>query len=202
MKKENVFFSVFVMILLMGSLVAAAGSSTGALRVPDAPKRATSAVSAEAAAACETHATTRERIRCRIEAKAEVNSIEESCRTLSADKRDACNEFQKRAGPCYDVAAREKSLCLRRHAGLGEGQLNRFADEDRRKYAALLLYELQERVELKQEQGALTADEAAELIDMIVEMKRLLLSNAPISDVREKMAAFKVEWRTAMAANV
>lgn len=199
MKKSLVMLSVLVLIALLAlSFTEARGGSTGGTtnRTTNNP-----ALNAVTAAACETRTELKERIACRMRANANVNSIEESCRALSFDKQAACNTFQNNARPCYDKSPREKMLCLREHVGFGQGQLNRYAPEDRRKYAALLLYELQERVEKSKEQGRLTEDQAADLIASIVHIKQSLLTNASIDTIKEQMVAFKVKWRAAMGAS-
>ncbi len=174
-------------------LVTAEGTSTGGTTT--GTERTVNAVNA---AACETHATVKERIRCRMQFKSNVQSIEESCRALSIDKQAACNRLQTNAAPCYDKPATEKALCLRTNAGLGAGQLNRYAATERRHYAALLMYELQGRVEAKQETGALTDEQAAELIAQIVDIKQTLLANTPIEEAKTKMSAFKTTYQTTM----
>lgn len=196
MKKEYVLTSLFLTILLTVSLGGAVGSSTGG----DRGTNTDSTLNAVNAVACETRGVLKERIQCRMQAKSNVKSIEEACRALPLDKQTACTRFQNNAAPCYDTPAHEKAACLRTNAGLGAGQLNRFAAEDRRKYAALLMYELQERVEEKQEAGQLTEERAADLIAQIVEIKQALLNNEPIADVKVKMTAFKTSYREAMGS--
>lgn len=202
MKKSLVIFS-FVFLLSATIFVSGAGSSTQddttATQVDDTNL-------AVIDARCNEPASVRDRVKCRlVSARAAkpvaINSIEESCRNLGADSKAECLRFQRAASPCYDMPADAKSMCLRRNVGLGAGQLNRFAPEDRRKYAALLLYELQERVEAKQEQGAITDDEAADLIASIVDIKEALLNNTPIDQVKEMMVAFKTQYQTAMEAS-
>lgn len=187
MKKELILTSLSL-ILLSTVLVAAAGSTTGS---GDTTDRTVTAVNA---AACETRAVLKDRIQCRMQARSNVKSIEESCRALPLDKQTACARLQNNAAPCYDKSSEEKVSCLRSNAGLGVGQLNRFAAEDRRNYAALLMYELQERVEAKQEAGALTEEQSADLITQIVEIKQLLLNNAPIAEIKVKMTTFKTAY--------
>lgn len=193
MKKEVLVLSFVILSFAMVALVAAAGTSTGGTNT--GTERTVSAVNA---AACETRAVLKDRIQCRMQARSNVKSIEESCRALPLDKQSACTRLQNDAAPCYDKSAQEKSSCLRTNAGLGAGQMNRFAPEDRRKYAALLMYELQERVEAKQESSQLTEEQSAELIAQIVEIKQSLLNNAPIADVKEKMGTFKIAYLDAM----
>lgn len=197
MKREYIVASVFLALFCAMAFVSAIGSSTGSNRQPDSAQT-DSALNAVNAAACETRTVLKDRIQCRMQARSNVKSIEEACRALPLDKQNACTRMQNNAAPCYDKSSQEKAACLRTHAGLGTGQLNRFAAEDRRKYAALLLYELQERVEEKQEAGALTEEQAADLIAQIVEIKQLLLNNAPIADVRAQMTSFKTAYTEAM----
>lgn len=197
MKKSFLLASLLVIsFLLTLAFVSAAGSSTGSDTTRTPSRTAT-----PTAVNCEAKTTVRERVLCRLTAReASVKTIEESCRTLSPEKRAACNTFQNNARPCYEKKGSEKVVCLRRQVGLGQGQLNRLAPEDRRKYAALLLYELQERVEKKHESGALTDEESANLIASIVDIKEALLANVPIVDVRAKMVAFKREYLSAISA--
>ena len=60
------------------------------------------------------------------------------------------------------------------------------------------MYELQGRVEAKQETGALTDEQAAELIAQIVDIKQTLLANTPIEEAKTKMSAFKTTYQTTM----
>ena len=192
MQKEWIVFSCIALLSLSLVFVGAVGSSTGGTT---GTERTVNAVNA---AACETRTTVKDRIQCRMQFKSNVQSIEESCRALSIEKQAACNRLQNNAAPCYDKPATEKAICLRTNAGLGTGQLNRYAAPERRQYAALLMYELQERIEAKQDAGQLSDEQAAELIAQIVEIKQLLLKNEPLATVKEKMASFKTAYLEAM----
>ena len=180
-------------LLLIASFVSAAGSSTR-----------DDTDSSLAIINCNEKVSVRERVSCRIAARpagqdVDLRTYEETCRNL-ADK-EGCLRLHRSASPCYDVASIDKALCLRRNAGLGTGQLNRFDAPDRRRYAALLMYELQERVEDAEEDGRMTADQAANLIAQIVDIKEALLNNTPVADVKVMMAEFKMNYRSAMGTS-
>lgn len=197
MKKAFMSYIVLVLLLVsMLAMVAAVGRTTGGTTNRTAETNPT--LNAVTAAACETRAELKDRIACRIEARSSVQSIEESCRAVPLMQQAACNAFHNKARPCYDASPREKFTCLRQQVGFGQGQMNRYAPEDRRKYAALLMYELQERIETQHEQGRLTDEETADLIASVVEIKQALLTNMSIDTIKEDMVAFKVKWRTAI----
>ncbi len=199
MKKRAIISFSLLLIILVATLVLAVGGGGGGDPDTNSNPEEIQATTITQIADCEAPTMLRERVRCRITARASTSSIEESCRVLSSEKRTACIALQNRASPCYDETASDKALCLRRNAGLGAGQLNRFAAEDRREYAALLMYELQERIEKKHEQGQLTDDESAQLITSLIEIKQSLLKGEPIADVRVKMTSFKQAYLEAMS---
>ena len=202
MKKLAIISLSLISIFLASALVLAAGGSGGGntntnTQTNNNASNASSGVVTQTTD-CEASTELRDRVKCRITTSVSVNSIEESCRILDGDKKIACVALQNRASPCYDEDATKKASCLRRTIGLGSGQLNRFADEDRREYAALLMYELQERIEKKHEQGQLTDEQSSELITSIIEIKQSLLKGDPIADIKVKMTAFKQSYLEAM----
>lgn len=152
---------------------------------------------------CDTKAELSERIQCRFAAKAslsaraELNTVEESCRNLDTTKRAACLRLQNAAATCYGLENTRKAACLKTQVGMQRSVIQATTDE-RRKYAALLFYELQERVEYAHEQQRLTDEEAASLIASIVTIKEKLLQGTELVEIREDIAEFKTEWRAAM----
>lgn len=203
-------FLVALMVLSSVALAATPRETTGSVNVDasvrvsantenDSERNITAYAHTQVIAECEAKVTVRERIACRIRLRAaSVNSIEESCR--KQDNPEACVRFQHGAAACYSKGKGEKAACLRSYIGFSEKGIHRATAEERRKYAALLMYELQERVEAREEAGTITEEQAADLIASIVDIKESLLNGTAIADIRVKMQAFKMQWQATMRA--
>lgn len=201
MEKEA---SVFIIaILIASSFVMAVGSSSGGSSSNDNPSPAVTQQTATVTT-CETATTLRERIKCRFEnrdvAGAERYSVvEEACR--GHNKTESCIQLYQRSRACYDAASPvAKKRCFLEKSGINinaGGTFRAAPDETKRNYVVLLLYELQERIEEMQEDGELTADEAADLVAKIVEMKKDILTGTPRAEIVPKIQQFKQAYRTA-----
>ena len=64
----------------------------------------------------------------------------------------------------------------------------------KRNYLILLLYEIQERIEEKHENGEISTNDAAKLIDTIIEIKRDILFGEPQSIIKSKIKNFKTQY--------
>ncbi|MBI3334217.1 hypothetical protein HYZ97_01915 [Candidatus Pacearchaeota archaeon] len=153
---------------------------------------------------CDSFDTRKERIHCRLTQETfEGNAtIEESCRGTSNVR--ACERLYVTSEKCYELAGKQKDQCFKRIAGFTKAQLAQQAQENKtavRPYMVLVLYNLQERVEKFQEQGKISAEDAALLIDKIVDTKQAILNNANKTEVRAKVSDLKAEWRLLIQAN-
>lgn len=154
------------------------------------------------AATCEDKATPKERIKCRFEnkeiaVKEARTTVEEACR--DSNKKEACQTLYKRSAQCYnETNPITKKKCLLKESGINinaGGTFRAAPDETKRNYVILLLYDLQEKIEKKVDEGKITTEQAANLVTKIVEIKKLILSGAKRSEVAPKIKEFKVEYR-------
>lgn len=129
---------------------------------------------------CDNITSRRERIKCRLQ------NVEEDDGEIDYDKRtpEACRSIrnpvacvalyknvQKRQ--CYEQNATEKDECFRNVTGFKKQERN---ETSAREYLVLLLYELQERIEIANEDGNVSDDDAANIIELIVEIKQDILN--------------------------
>lgn len=191
--KKSILLLIIISIIILSEFVLAVGSST---RSSNTQKNTT--IQASTAVPCDSQSTTRERIKCRLETRAEkLGTIEESCKNNPDESR--CIALQNSLNPCYDIpSGMEKRSCLYRVVGVQVGHVNGATNDKKRELAASFLYELQERIEAKEKANIITSDQAAGLIDQIVTLKQKLLTNAPISEIRTLMLEFKTSYRETM----
>ena len=100
---------------------------------------------------------------------------------------------------CYKLPAKAKDACFRRASGL----VKKFSEETQegrkekaRDYMITLLYDLEERVEKTQEKGKIDADEAASLVDKIVEIKKAILEGKTKAEIKSMLRELKDMWRS------
>jgi len=160
-----------------------------------------------ARAKCNQAEIRRERIKCRLEKRIEeressdTTTLPEACRRLAQANTDrkitraACLRLFNSVRPCYFETGREKLMCLRRASGLSEeGPLPRQADETPiRNYLVSLLEDLEERLEYAVEQDNLSAEQAAPLIEQIVEIKEDILNGETREVLRPKLRQLKAD---------
>ncbi len=202
---KNVSFvlSVFLIVVLTLSVVVAAGVSTKATeRTNDTEKNNSARPSAERAKQiCEDVKDRRERLKCRLLNK-EVspnNTIEESCKSVF--NPNACQRLYENAQKCYETDGTNRDRCFKKVAGFQRAVLAHQAQEDKesiRNYMILVLYNLQERVEKAYEDGKINENEAASLIDQIVEVKQDILSGKTRAQIRYDVQQLKTKWRYTM----
>src|SRR3989344_4932075 len=186
------FLSIFVVLLLLCSVsvLAKGGSSGGTIVKPKV-------VEADPTD-CESFATVKERVKCRLENGQQKETTPEPCRQLAIAAK--CVQYYKDTITCYDLNGKEKDQCFKTKAGFetkdvrserarGEPSLGAI-----RYYALALLYDLEERAEDAVDDGRLTSDEGAELIADIVSIKVKILEKAPVSDIRKEVAALQAKW--------
>jgi len=191
---KKAFIISIIIILLLGTFVLAAGSSTNTRK---------NSTNTNSTVNCEDKTNLEDRIRCRMQYpdKAKAYGIEEACR--GHNKTDACSRLYERSARCYNETLTNGSImkkkCFLNESGINinrGGTFRAAPKEAKQNYVVLLLYELQERIERMQESGLITADEASSLIAKIVEIKRMILAEEPRSDIIIKINEFKREYRS------
>lgn len=144
------------------------------------------------------------RIKCRIENKgrlkiSEEESVPESCRPLSGASVERCKNFYNKIRPCYTNDGTGKDKCIKKMIGFARAKLKDENPSEKnqkaRDYVVALLYDLQDRVEKLSEEGQITSDEAAELVEKITEIKTKILSDVSKNEIRPLMQELKQKWR-------
>ncbi len=206
MIKGILVFSIITLVIL-STFALAAGSSSGG---SPSNKTRDSVNKSVAIKTCEDKDGVSDRIKCRFEnkgiAEKESDGVEEeACRDRDGVKKEACKQLYKRSAHCYNATgdAITKKRCFLKESGieLNKGGTFRAApDGTKRNYVILLLYDLQERIEAMQESGKITVEQATSLVTKIVEIKRLILSEAKRSDIVPKIQEFKKEYRSVISS--
>ena len=223
MKRGVIFFSALILaFVFFAAFVQAAGDSTvdptetdgaddSAIDPTDLENTDDSS-GTQASAVCADRENLRDRIKCRLDNRQDVDpynarararaaaagnsdraiSIPEACRNLGVDNKERCRTFYTKVRHCYDLAASEKDRCFRSQTGIDK--LREASQEKVRDYLVSLLYELQERIEKLSENDRIDSDDAAEAIALIVEIKEDLLTGEGketvkpmLQDLREKI---------------
>ena len=152
---------------------------------------------------CEVLNKTLDRIRCRIiqgaNYTAPSDNVPEACRLQNETKKGRCVAFYATIRTCYKLPAKAKDACFRWASGL----VKKFSEETQegrkekaRDYMITLLYDLEERVEKTQEKGKIDADEAASLVDKIVEIKKAILEGKTKAEIKSMLRELKDMWRS------
>lgn len=161
----------------------------------------------ETARTCDQKSTAQERIKCRLQNEVKVDGydnsiVPEACKRLSMAEegnkitKERCRKFYGEIRPCYDKEGSEKLACFKRVSGLGTAAISGNADKTAlREYVVSLLYELEERIEKMQEAGNITAEQAAETIDLIVQIKEKIMNGGTREEVRPMLAELKTKLR-------
>ena len=148
---------------------------------------------------CDNIDTLRERIQCRLENNEEGNGADESCKGLTRASR--CQTLYNLADRCYLLLGTEKDACFRQVIGFSSWTLRDEASKNKdsiREYVVLLLYDLQERAENAYDENKITSDEASDLINQIVETKRIILENGSKEQIRAAIISLKSKWSMIM----
>ena len=196
--KKGIALLVLILTLILVSAIPlnAVGNSEGGSR--DTPQNEEEP---EQKISCEDFQDRRERIRCRLQNSEEYyeeeNTIPEACRNIQDS--EACRTLYAKVRPCYSLEGAEKGQCFKRVAGFSQARISE-EQQDReqktRNYVVVLLYDLEERVELANEEGKLTDSEAADLINKIVEIKQNILNGATKEEIRQEIQELKSLWRS------
>lgn len=194
---KKAFIISVISLLILSAFVLAAGTSTRENE------------DSENSINCEDKETVRDRIKCRLENKAEVKRyayeiIEEACKSGDESIKEKCQALYQRSSGCYNEdSSIERKRCFLEKSGINinaGGVFRAAPQEAKRNYVILLLYELQERIEKMEENGKITSDEASSLIEKIVEVKKMILAGEPREDIVIKIQELKKEYRTLMAS--
>lgn len=200
---KRVFVLSTITLLILGSFVMAAGSSSGNAEDEEEIPSTTSSIQT-----CEDKETLRDRIRCRMDNpsvayREAYQAVEEACRGSTSERLQACEKLYKASSYCYNEdSIFERKSCFLRESGISfnsGGTFRAAPDENKRNYVILLLYEMQERIEKMKLDGKITSDEATSLIEKIVEIKKMVLAKEPRANIVVKINEFKQEYRTVLA---
>lgn len=208
MKKEFVIFILMILLISTSGNVYAIGRGGGGYD-------STARQDAEAASAmridCEdtaTFATMRERIHCRIQNRAAyispVNSVPEACRDLRTatltpeTAQGRCVAYYRVIAPCYNEnSPQSKQGCLMRAAGIANSRLSDETEnrgQKARDFMIGLFYDLEERLENKNDEGLIDDETTAEGIAKIVEIKRMILEGKTRAEIMPKMQELRIWW--------
>lgn len=184
------FFSVFIFAAGGSSGGSSGGGSSGEVSSSTVPKVTT--------VNCEELGSVSGRINCRFENKdnleyAEEEVEDEACRNHV--KTQECIELYANSASCYEMTGIAKQRCFIQKAGLSENQdLRTASSKGKRNYIVLLLYEIQERIEDKHENGVLSTSDAANLVSTIVEIKKDIILGISQSVIKPKIQSFKTKY--------
>lgn len=151
---------------------------------------------------CEQKSSRKARIECRLQLQRNIsleglNVTEESCRSVKNKSR--CSLLYAQVHACYDMDGRQKDQCFKRVAGFAQNRISEEKSPDAvRTYMVFLLYNLQEKVEVKSEAELITSAEAAVLIDLIVDIKQKIMNGASRTEIKTKLGELRTEWQTIM----
>ena len=141
-----------------------------------------------------------ERVKCRLEQKGldATAGYEESCKNLPNPAN--CQSLYNKVNSCYTFNGVQKDQCFKRVAGfLGKGNLKNEAAANNkgalRNYVVFLLYDLQERVEKANDAGSLNSQQAAEVIDLIIQIKQQIFASKNKIEIKPLLDQLKVKWK-------
>ncbi|MBS3099367.1 hypothetical protein J4462_04085 [Candidatus Pacearchaeota archaeon] len=156
---------------------------------------------------CESVDTRRERIKCRLargkDYTASAGTVPEACRLNEEENKGHCVALYNTVKGCYALEGAAKDRCFKRAIGLSKARLVDESPEERpqkaRDYVIALLYDLQEKIEDKAEQGDINPDVATQLIEQIVEIKQDILNGEDRFAIRGKMRELRTMWQDTMS---
>jgi hypothetical protein len=149
---------------------------------------------------CEQYDIRLERIKCRLahgkDYIAPQGTVPEACKLTANTGR--CVSFYSVVRTCYKLEGEAKDKCFKRAAGFRKAQLSEELSEERpqkaRDYIVALLYDLQEKIEYHVEDGNIDPEVAAEMIDLIVGIKRDIMNGEGKSVVKPKLMDLRKMW--------
>ena len=184
--------AILLVVLLLLSAVAFAkgGSSGGTVVKPKVVEPAEPALPD-----CESFATVKERVKCRLTQGQEKETTPEPCRVLPVAA--TCVKYYRDSVPCYEKKGTQKDQCFKDVLQFSKKSVKEQAKINAwpvRNYILLLLYDLEERVEDAVDDKTLSADEGAQLITDIIAIKIKLFEKAPASEIKADIATLKKQW--------
>ncbi len=201
MKKSIYLIGIFLIVsLVMSVFVYAAGTS----EVPSDSTKSDSSNNGnkdkEEKIDCDSKSIRIERIKCRIKNKIQEERetvdyekrVPEACRTLK--NPTACIALYKNVRSCYKIEGREKNRCFKRAAGFIKAKLGEEIEgraQKARQYMVTLLYELEGRIEKANEEGKITDEKSAEIIDLIVAIEQDILEGKKKAEILPKLNSLK-----------
>src|SRR3989344_5523649 len=153
MKLLRLFMIACVVIILSTSALAKGGTSGGSVVKPIE-------VTEEARPDCESFATIKERVACRLEFGQEKETTPEPFRVLPVAA--TCVKYYRDSVPCYEKDGKEKDKCFKDVLQFSKKSVKQQAKFDTRplqSYMLLVLYDLEERVEEAVEDKELSVED-------------------------------------------
>jgi hypothetical protein len=137
-------------------------------------------------------------VKCRLQYGENTTSIPEPCRGL--DNEQACTQLYKDVTPCYSMTGTSKDECLKQQAGFTTSTLAGDSTNTPaiRNYVLFLLYDLQDRVESAYNSGQVTADQAADVINDVVNAKYAITRNESTDSIRSSVATVRQDYDAVM----
>ena len=190
MKLLRLFMIACVIIILSTSAFSKGGTSGGSVVQPKVVEAAE-----PARPDCESFATIKERIACRLEFGQEKETTPEPCRVLPVAA--TCVKYYRDSVPCYEKDGKEKDKCFKDVLQFSKKSVKQQAKFDTRplqSYMLLVLYDLEERVEEAVEDKELSVEDGAALITDIINLKIKVLERKPATEIRADLQTLKNKW--------
>jgi len=218
--------SVFlVSLIIFSGFAVAIGSSTEVdVRVGNSNSSGNNSVDVESETSvnCDVSNVRLDRIKCRLENREAIkartqmreryanynddSSTYEACQGLRNE--GLCVALYAQSRRCYNLSSgTDRDECFKSVTEFKERQASVEVERAENKmearlrvrhYMVLVLYNMQGKVEAANERGKISDEDAAELIDKIVEIKRLTLEGEGKAEIRTEIAELKVMWRAAL----
>jgi len=159
----------------------------------------------------------KQRLKCQFEHKDEIRArivekykeynddaeIYEACQGLR--NKGLCVAIYAQSQSCFNKEGTERDRCFKRVANFTQAKIGdeinnsenkTIARERIRHYMALILDNLQHRVDRALNASLITEDEAATLTDKIIEIKRAVVEGSSKEEVRTMLQELKEMWRS------
>ena len=213
MKRYLLFLSSILILLILLVGVYAEGITEGYSKrnmKNDSDRNITSSMNKSRIRAingsCEFYNITKDRIKCRLaegkEYRAHPDNIPEACRTLK--NLQACIALYAKIQHCYALNETKKDKCFKKAIGFKKAKLSEEKEqraEKAREYLVALLYDLQGRIETANEQGKISDDDSADLIEQIIAIKQAILDGKPKKDIQPLLHDFKQKYKEVFKKN-
>lgn len=207
MKKVLYLFNMFLILLIMSSVIAIDSSVPEKIenRNFKTDKIGNKSIEEKKAVreACENSEDRKERIKCRLQYikdnkedfEAPYNKIPETCRNLTNfENRGKCVSFYQKSQACYEKNGIDKNKCFKILANFAKANIKDEKNERNQKardYALLLLYDMQQKIELAVKNDKIGAEEGSKVIEKIVEIKEDILSGKTKREISPKFLELK-----------